>query len=333
MEIEKFRDWSLLRRCRDSFYHYPHSWALFLMAFGSALGAGLGAAIPISRYAPVRGELAIAVVNTLVGVAIAVWMSRVTRRWIHVLLFLFVFEVSALLVLSNTEAGAILTLGAFPWIGIFLGYFASRRQLLGYLVLITVSLVASVLLSPVSDLALPAGIVLGITWLTSVLLSILVTQLQRQATTDQLTGAVNRAGFFQATEHLVRNASRSGRSFTLCLIDLDGFKQVNDTRGHTAGDRVLVDVVEAWRVVLAPDDLLARFGGDEFAVLFCDCDLEHANAVMDDLVRVAPISFSFGITSWSYGEVIDEALRRADATLYRHKDRFRTHGRDNKEAL
>src|SRR5271169_5596256 len=90
---------------------------------------------------------------------------------------------------------------------------------------------------------------------------------QRQAATDSLTGVANRRHFVEAAERTIAQAVRYGRPATLLIIDVDGFKTVNDTYGHIVGDEMLRAIVRVCRRGLRDADLIGRLGGDEFAVL------------------------------------------------------------------
>ncbi|MFP4053274.1 MAG: GGDEF domain-containing protein [Phycisphaerae bacterium] len=94
--------------------------------------------------------------------------------------------------------------------------------------------------------------------------------LHRLAITDHLTGAANRRYFYHATDHILASAAESGARVALLLYDIDNFKRYNDTYGHAAGDEILRETAELMRQVTRSHDLVARIGGDEFAVLFWD---------------------------------------------------------------
>jgi diguanylate cyclase (GGDEF)-like protein len=110
-------------------------------------------------------------------------------------------------------------------------------------------------------------------------------KLERMAAVDHLTGIFNRRQFEMLVGRELDRAGRGGRPGTLLLIDLDHFKQVNDTHGHAAGDQVLVAVAEAWTRELRGCDILARVGGEEFAVFLPEIELAEATGVAERLVR------------------------------------------------
>jgi len=94
--------------------------------------------------------------------------------------------------------------------------------------------------------------------------------LRRLAITDHLTGAYNRRYFYHATDRILREAEAGEARVTLLLFDIDDFKRYNDTFGHATGDRILREVAEMMRKITRAQDIVARIGGDEFAVLFWD---------------------------------------------------------------
>ena len=104
----------------------------------------------------------------------------------------------------------------------------------------------------------------------------MIEHLREMAEHDSLTGLYNRQYFMTELEHVVESIRRgSHRSFGLLYIDLDNFKYINDTLGHVAGDKVLVEVTDMLRQRNRKSDLLVRLGGDEFAILIYDADEEH----------------------------------------------------------
>jgi diguanylate cyclase (GGDEF)-like protein len=134
---------------------------------------------------------------------------------------------------------------------------------------------------------------------------------------DHLTLATNRRGF---DERLAEHA-QAGRQLSVCLIDLDHFKRLNDTSGHAAGDELLRRITDAWLGALRSDAVLARIGGDEFGLILPGASLEDAETVVERLRGVTPAgsTFSTGVASWDGEQTIDALIARADAALYRAK--------------
>ena len=154
------------------------------------------------------------------------------------------------------------------------------------------------------------------------------------ATTDSLTGLANRRACMERLGHEIARSERTRRPLALAVIDLDGFKAINDTYGHAAGDAHLVATAGLLRGPLRSIDFLARHGGDEFVVLFPEtggADAEIALRRVADahadgrLPTPIPLQFSWGVATWpADGTTADDLLRAADARLYGMKH---DHGR------
>jgi diguanylate cyclase (GGDEF)-like protein len=114
---------------------------------------------------------------------------------------------------------------------------------------------------------------------------------------------------------------RNGQPLSLAMLDLDFFKKFNDTHGHQAGDRLLKEASAAWREELRETDLLARWGGEEFAALLPMSRGHHAVEVMERLRNVMPdgCTCSVGVTEVPADDDLDDAVQRADAALYEAK--------------
>jgi len=156
--------------------------------------------------------------------------------------------------------------------------------------------------------------------------------LQRLSHRDDLTGLHNRRGFMMRAEQNLRLIRRQRTPFLLFFIDLDQLKGINDTFGHAEGNRAIVEAADVLRRCFRQSDLLARFGGDEFAALAIrsgDSDeavmrarlsgaLDAVNLKPD---RDYPLSFSVGLLTCGPHEDahIEELLERADQLMYREK--------------
>lgn len=157
-------------------------------------------------------------------------------------------------------------------------------------------------------------------------------ELRRLAYTDSLTGTANRRHFFEQIEVEFSRARRHGRPLSVLMIDVDNFKRVNDEHGHAVGDAVLCALVKAMSTILRSEDLLARIGGEEFAVVLPEIDQSSAEAVAERLrsvvaeVRVpspngaVQCTVSIGVAqAQPVRESPDRALQRADEALYDEK--------------
>jgi len=152
---------------------------------------------------------------------------------------------------------------------------------------------------------------------------------------DPLTGLLNHAAFHDAVEAEIDRHQDSTRPFSVVMLDLDGFKSVNDLRGHAEGDRLLREVAEAIRDIPRDGDVAARVGGDEFALLLRGADGPGATAVAERLrdsvrERGAGIDASFGVGTWPMdGPSKNLLLLRADTALYAAKSAQREPVRDD----
>lgn len=144
-------------------------------------------------------------------------------------------------------------------------------------------------------------------------------QLADAARMDPLTGVANRRAWNEHVALRLAEAARDDEPLSVALFDLDGFKEFNDDWGHQRGDHLLVAVAQGWEAALRDEDFLARYGGDEFAVLMPGCAAEEAAAAVQRLTEVAPERASAGVAQWDGRESADELVARADAALLRSK--------------
>jgi diguanylate cyclase (GGDEF)-like protein len=105
----------------------------------------------------------------------------------------------------------------------------------------------------------------------------------------------------------------------LVVLDLDGFKAINDQSGHAAGDRTLADLAGRWKTALRSSDILGRHGGDEFVLLLPATTPAGAEVMLERLRATSPLPWSAGIAGWERAEGLDDCLGRADQGLYREK--------------
>lgn len=155
-------------------------------------------------------------------------------------------------------------------------------------------------------------------------------KIRNMAMTDHLTGLHNRAYFYQAGEQLLAISKRSSISVSLCMIDIDNFKSINDTYGHNVGDRALKHITNTLKKGIRESDILVRFGGEEFIILLPNCKQDKALEIMQMLTKLVAntifyldngekltITISSGLTSNMTS--LDSMVHQADKYMYEAK--------------
>jgi diguanylate cyclase (GGDEF)-like protein len=161
----------------------------------------------------------------------------------------------------------------------------------------------------------------------------MMSELRRLATIDSLTEASSRRHFMEQSSLSIKQAKIKEQQVALILLDIDHFKQVNDTFGHQVGDCTLKAITEICRDNIRPDDLLGRYGGEEFMILLMDTSLDEATLVAERIrckVATTPIkindnlisvtaSMGVAVTDSVSEADIEALLRKADQALYKAK--------------
>ncbi|HUQ49491.1 MAG TPA: diguanylate cyclase [Terriglobales bacterium] len=154
-------------------------------------------------------------------------------------------------------------------------------------------------------------------------------KLEHQSITDALTGIKTRRFFTEAVQSEFKRASRSGRPFSLVLIDLDKFKEVNDSMGHLEGDLVLARIGRLLDQKVRQSNVVARYGGDEFIILMPETGVEQASILSerlrlwiatDPMLNERNVTGSFGVAEFPlHGSTVDDIIREADTGMYLSK--------------
>ncbi len=159
--------------------------------------------------------------------------------------------------------------------------------------------------------------------------------IHRQATRDSLTGLFNRGALLRHAAHVLKEGEERGAPYAVLMIDLDRFKQINDTYGHLAGDNVLKAVASVLGECLSTECLPGRFGGEEFMLLMSNTHLPQAmqqaerlrTAIAALVVETGSgpltVTTSIGVAEGQPGEALEHAIRRADQALYTAKEKGR----------
>jgi diguanylate cyclase (GGDEF)-like protein len=151
--------------------------------------------------------------------------------------------------------------------------------------------------------------------------------LLENATHDALTGLANRREFDRLLNRELERSSRYGEIFSLAVIDLDSFKELNDTRGHAAGDTLLRQAADTLQEACRASDVAGRLGGDEFALLLPQTDQFEAAALCErlraEIETLADVSLSWGVAEYpTHGVTTATLSRAADAAMYASKPRL-----------
>lgn len=156
-------------------------------------------------------------------------------------------------------------------------------------------------------------------------------ELQEHSRTDPLTGLLNRRSMLERLDEEYARSTRSHRAFSIAILDADHFKQINDRWGHECGDQVLKAIASLMKQTLRTGDIIARWGGEEFLVLFPETRLAAARIAAEQLRRrIAAMSLHYsgmpvsitvtiGLSESALDESIESAIRRADEALYEGK--------------
>ena len=156
-------------------------------------------------------------------------------------------------------------------------------------------------------------------------------EFEHLATHDSLTNALTRRHLTEVCQQEIERCNRHGRVMSVLLIDVDHFKSINDSQGHQAGDRVLVQFVAAVHTLLRRADVIGRLGGEEFVVLLPETSIEVARVVAErirakvgELTHPAPFTVSIGVTTnRASGDTVEALMARADAAMYQAKSKGR----------
>jgi diguanylate cyclase len=164
------------------------------------------------------------------------------------------------------------------------------------------------------------------------LLQTRLSEAEQEASSDPLTGVANRRAFDRAVQRLVATANQGGRPLAMAMIDADHMKHMNDTHGHQIGDRVLIGLVQHVQACVRKTDFLARYGGDEFALVMPDMTASEAESRLSTLVQqIAGTRFEYdkngergavhftiscGLSPFAPGDTPEELVKRADDALY-----------------
>ena len=268
--------------------------------------------------------------NTTVGAAIILgaylavvllwWRGGILPEWAPPLAGAVGTCMISLAIATGGPTGGTVFPLIYIWGALYSFTFFSRRVAIMQVGLITVGFTVAAIISGHVALAYVLTVLFTI-FAQAPFVRFLVSEIVELGRIDPLTGIANRRAVDEQMEYVRRDGQRSHRSNAVIMIDIDHFKQYNDNRGHLDGDQFLRDVVAAWKEVLRDNDLLARFGGEEFIVLLRDCSIEGALECADRIRAAVPggMTCSAGVAAFEPGEDSSVLMARVDLALYRAK--------------
>lgn len=234
-------------------------------------------------------------VASMLSVVITVWFSPSEIRALNMGLLFFPYLIYVVWFLPMRLARVF----AYSWLALYIVAVITRYGEVMYPVLVTLSL---------------TGLMLG------ELIGLFKRRLVRVSITDPLCDIWNKRGFERLLARAMNHARRRERQLAIVYIDLDGFKSVNDLHGHGEGDRLLREFARDIGDRVRPQDVLARFGGDEFALLLTDCNEEQAERTVERLQQQVTVTpWSYGVSVWKGSESAAEFISRADLLMLDRK--------------
>ncbi|MCZ2818387.1 GGDEF domain-containing protein [Modestobacter sp. VKM Ac-2984] len=260
---------------------------------------------------------AIGLIAMLAGAGVVRWGHHLPRPVFHLMVFLGTGLISAVVYAAPDPASSVALAGIYSFVAVAAFFLFTLPVASAYLGLALAACTGVLLLSGVST-----GPVVALAVVMAAIGLVVATLARRAsaASLDGLTGLANRRGFDDALEETVRVAVRTGTDLSVALVDIDHFKSINDQHGHAAGDELLRTVADEWLPRVPRVSVLARHGGDEFALLLPAHAGPAALAVVEQLrVACTGVPLSIGVAQHEPGEPTSQLMRRADSALYRAK--------------
>ncbi|WP_309234661.1 EAL domain-containing protein [Nocardia sp. XZ_19_385] len=282
---------------------------------GGVLGLVITAIAPGSEgNRPLVGTAA--AIALLLGLTLLAWGPRLPHGIHHVYVAIATVLVTIAVHSFPNTVGAISLAAFYVFVACDAALFFRWSQAAAH---IAFAVVMCLLVLPTRDLPWWSGLIpAGVTFGVGVVVGIL-TRMASEADIDVLTGLHNRRGFDRRLNSAIELATRTGQGLSLVLVDLDRFQKINDHLGHRAGDAVLQRVADTWSGLLQPEQVLARYGGDAFALLLPNTTEQAAILLTEQLRAAVTTGCSAGVTSWQPGESGSLLVSRADVGLYRAK--------------
>lgn len=298
-------------------------WTLALLCYVRATSALVAYAAPIGGHQAPRDRVAIAIVEAVIGILLLLPRVLIADWFLQATVTANVFAVGWTIATAPTSIGAAVNLFGLVGLGAYVGAWFTARQAGLHMLAATVVSAFAMAARPRPDEILPVWVTGVLTaFLLSLLLHVLMRHQARMAGLDPLTGVLTRSGLSSIIDRPAVT-SRLVQPLSVVVLDLDGFKAINDAKGHEAGDQLLRVVGEQLRKSTRESDVVARLGGDEFLIILSGTPSQRAEETLARLVAGLPIPASYGVAAWPAGADFDQVLRSADTAMYAHKARER----------
>jgi diguanylate cyclase (GGDEF)-like protein len=258
--------------------------------------------------------------------AATLWLLSARLPWwaVHAALALAGILISILVWRSATAVGIVGLGPGLIALGLYAAHFFPLRAARLHATLLVVGGSAGALAAAPSRFAVPWLVAMASVVAFTEAQGRLARSLRTAATTDPLTGVANRRAWEAEAARNLARAARTGEPLSFAILDLDDFKQVNDRKGHGAGDNLLRDLTAGWAQRLRRADLLGRYGGDEFVLCLPATDEQGTWDILEQLDATHEFAWSVGVATARDGDTLASVLARADAHLYLQKRRGRT---------
>jgi diguanylate cyclase (GGDEF)-like protein len=312
-----------LRRSLTSALLATSGKALGIMYLAGALVGFVALGVPHGSHFNSLADIAISTTALFLG-AWAWWRCTLGPLATSLLLVIGTLAVSAGVYSGRGDYVSVSAAVTYIWLAVFASLFLSPVRTWIHLGVIATAY--AVVLALDGNSGAPAEwLFIVMTATVAALVTFAIrTELLSISERDPLTGLANRAGLTRALEREFAKARRSQAPLSVAVIDLDGFKTLNDDHGHLAGDQALIAATRSWQAVLRRSDMIARFGGDEFVVLLPDSRVLQAGQTIRRMHNAdGTCRFSAGLASWDGLESPTELIARADKALYQAKSRRR----------
>jgi diguanylate cyclase (GGDEF)-like protein len=295
-------------------------WLGTLYICGSTLSL-ISLALPHWHQQDTRSTAVCALVGYPMAALLFRYGARLPRWGFHALLAIGTLIITLGVYFGHNAGGSFTASVFYVWVALYAFNFFGRRAAAGQVAWIAACYGAVLWIEHVPGGAAQWLLVVGTAVVSGLVVALLVEEVRTVARRDGLTGVWNRRALEEDLERVLASASRDRFDVAFAILDLDRFKGCNDTLGHHGADEILVQLATSWSAELRPSDLLARFGGDEFAIVFPRSSQDDAVAALERLRASAPgrLTFSAGVTAWIRGEAAGDLESRADALLYRAK--------------